>query len=108
MTPFKLDWTEWRSVQWRDWFPSSGLVRTDKKIPGRNLLADDIIGTFTYNGEVVELSEVVMPDFGVRPETKSRYVGITWLGSNGESVNGGLVESFAELESALEGGCPNE
>jgi hypothetical protein len=96
---FPVDWDEWYK-EWSDWKTKQRLNYVSSTFPGKNMLADDILGTYRVMGRVVELSEVTMPDFGARPERTLRYVGITWM-VDGKCVNGGLVDSFEELTSAL-------
>lgn len=101
---FPVDWDEWNG-EWREWMTNNRhqFTASTVKFPGKNMLADDVIGIYNVAAGVVELSEVTMPDFGARPERKLRFVGITWM-VDGKTVNGGLVDSFAELAEMLEAG----
>lgn len=106
---FPIDWDEWQA-QWQEWLADNvhRLHRTSLRAPGKNFLADKILGIWGINyangsGTAVELSEVTMPDFGAGRgwATRKRYVGITWIPGPGKTEAGGVVESFAELEAAL-------
>lgn len=108
-TGFPLDWDEWRA-EWRDWLAAHrGQLRPTKvRFPGKNFLADDILGVWEIAGRVVELSEVVFPNLDERdPATgrlldhQVRMVGLTFMGHGGIEA-GPVVHSFAELEDALE------
>ena len=108
---FPADWTEWDS-QWHAWLDAHKLPRSGKRIPGRNMLADEVLGTFRMNGHAVELSAVTFPNLSERDENghliseTHRYVGISWYGEGGRSINGGLVNTFADLDELLVAGPP--
>lgn len=98
---FPLDWNAWIE-EWQTWKEKhrSELRPTSWKFPGKNFLADEIIGTYSIRGRNVELSEVRFPVFGERPPREARYIGVTF-GTGAESDGGGVVSSFAELEELL-------
>jgi hypothetical protein len=103
---FPVDWNEWQS-EWTAWQNEHKLTPSrDRKIKP-NMLADEVIGWFRVMGREVELSAVTMPEFGARPERRLRFVGITWLVDD-DLVNGGLVDSFAELADTLARGPQEE
>lgn len=103
---FPIDWTEWRA-EWNRWSAAYGLKITRSQFPPKNLLADKVIGVYRIGGHDAELSEVTFPGFG-SGQDPNRYIGITWLADDGSTVNGGLVETFDELEEALAAGRPIE
>jgi hypothetical protein len=107
--PFPTDWNEWRA-EWREWIgeqtAAGRLTRTSYRFPGRNFMADEILGTYGIprgdgTGRNVELSEVLWT-----VGESVRYVGITY-GEGGQrytpSETGGnnLPATFAELETEL-------
>ena len=101
--PFPVDWNEWRKVwsAWRADFAET-MGRTSFRFPGKNMLADEILGTWSINGRNVELSELTMPDFGVRPERRLRFVGITFgTGAGSDEPDNPVVATFHELEKEL-------
>lgn len=105
---FPTDWTEW-SARWTQWRTAYGLKPSRSAIRGKNFLADDVLGTYEVRAGIVELSEVTFPGFGKEDrDRRFRYVGITWMGEHGKSINGGIVSTFAELESAITAGPPAE
>ena len=105
---FPIDWTEWRG-QWGQWMGqhAAKFHQPSLRAPGKNFLADDILGTWEIHyvdqsGRAVELSEVTMPDFSKSyGADRIRFVGVTWVDGNGETEAGGVVSSFAELEEVL-------
>lgn len=107
---FPVEWNEWNRA-YKTWRASTKLiVPTNLRIPGRNLMADEVLGTWRLRDgvHVVELSEVTFPDLGTGHGTR-RYVGITWRGDNGlSSINGGLVDNFDALDAAIAAGPPVE
>lgn len=103
-TAFPIDWNDWKA-EWEDWKArhANDLKATDYRIPGRNVLADDVLGTWNINGRDVELSEVVFPSFerddatGRLKGDDIRYIGLSFpIGVEAE-----LVRSFSELERVL-------
>jgi hypothetical protein len=112
-TIFTLDWDEWQK-EWHTWIAHHPeLTRTRKVIPGKNFLADEIIGTFRLpNGRIVELSEVTFPNLvdhdpktGMLTHDYVRGIGLTWTndlsGKISEDKRGIVVHSFTELEAEL-------
>ena len=101
---FPVDWTEWNKL-WLAWKAEHRAdLRPGKPgtFEGKNFLADDILGRWRINGEEVELSEVRMPEFGVRPRRDIRFVGITFGHDRGTPDDrGGLVETFGDLNDVL-------
>lgn len=102
---FPLDWDEWRS-QWIDWLAAHReLLPTRQQIPGKNFLADEILGTYRLpSGRMVELSEITFPNLqerdaetGVLLHYEVRAIGLTWV----DDRSGTVVHSFPELEEAL-------
>jgi hypothetical protein len=105
MFTLPMDWDQWQA-EWREWRSAHPELKTVRKaIPGKNFLADEIIGTFKMpNGRTVELSEVTFPNLVERdPQTGQlsndyvRGIGLTWV----DDRAGTVVHSFAELEAAL-------
>lgn len=102
-TEFPLPWNEWRE-QWRAWMDLRRPTSVGRIMPGKNLLAEEILGTFeTPNGKA-ELSEVTFPVFGraERERTgkeRARYIGVTF--GVGRAEDGGVVATFAELDRML-------
>ena len=99
MNTLPIDWNQWRG-QWNDWKRAhkSQLKSCAKFAPGKNLMADEILGSWEINGRKVELSEVTMPDFSSAKYFggDKRYIGVTY-----ENESGPLVESFEELNREL-------
>lgn len=103
---FPLDWGEWHA-EWQAWLKAheGPYMRSVRKFkPGKNFLADDILGCWQVPNGLVELSEVTFPNLSERdPQTgrlldfNTRYVGVTWS-RDGEQP---LVRSFDELEEVL-------
>jgi hypothetical protein len=106
---FPIDWNEWHE-QWRNWRTAYGLKNAHHyPFPGKNFLADEVLGVYNVRGRTVELSEVTFPNLSERDaktgrliERRNRFVGVTWF-DNGECVSGGLAESFSQLEAILKG-----
>lgn len=108
--PFPLDWNEWRT-QWNEWRDNAhGLNHySHNPFPPKNFLADEVLGVFRVGANIVELSEVTFPNLSDRDENgrlidrRDRYVGITyWIGGETQGCeSGGIVSSFAQLETAL-------
>lgn len=100
--PFPLEWNAWRE-QWAAWLAEqreAGTLRpTSFRFPGKNFLADEVLGTWSVNGRNVELSEVTFPALGERPRRDVRYVGVTY--GTGADADGAVVPTFAELEREL-------
>jgi len=107
-TSFPLDWDEFET-QYNAWRGAQDIRTSVERIRGKNFLADEILGTYKCAAGIVELSAVTFPNLSERDEQGNlrhytlRYIGLTWL-VDGKNVNGGLVETFAELESAIERG----
>lgn len=111
---FSVDWNEWRK-EWNEWRQTYRLNTVRSPFPNKNMLADEVIGTYqviTVKGGklVVELSEVTFPNLSDRDpqtgrllDTRHRYVGLAWW-KDGGIVNGGLAETFEELEQLLREG----
>ena len=100
-TEFPVDWNEWNK-EWQRWKRAhrADLRATRERFEGKNLLADDVLGTWDINGRTVELSEVTFPDFGSRDSSRRfRAVGITY--GTGVDGAGTVVHSWRELERAL-------
>lgn len=105
MSEFATDWDEWNG-QWRQWLNGHRhrMTSVPKAIPGKNFLADDIIGTYRVGGRIVELSEVVFPNLSERDpatgrllEGRVRAIGLTFA----DDRSGNVVHSFSELEQSL-------
>lgn len=101
--PFPLDWNEWRG-QWEAWRSAraSDLKPTSFRFPGKNFMADAILGTWAINDRNVELSELTFPDLSKPPMSgeQVRLVGVTF-GTGAMSDGGAVVATFAELEEVL-------
>lgn len=76
--------------------------------PGKNFIADEVLGTWSVNGRNVELSEVTFPNLSERDENgrlkqfQVRYIGITFgTGGGSDAPDSPLVSTFAELEREL-------
>lgn len=101
---FPTDWNEWWKV-WTAWKRHHDLLPTSYRFPGKNLLADEVLGTFSINGRNVELSEVTFPNLSERDENgrlrdhRVRMVGITF--GIGVDQAGAVATTFAELEREL-------
>jgi hypothetical protein len=113
---FALGWPEWET-QFNNWVAVYGLKRSNRGIAGRNFLADEVMGLYKVGADTVELSAVTMPNLSERDangrliDQRYRYVGITWRAHTADglpSINGGLVETWGELELALAAGPPQE
>lgn len=97
-----LDWNEWRA-EWSGWRAShaDNLKPARKFKPGKNFLADEILGTFKVNGRLVEISELTFPNLSERDERgflihkDVRAIGLTF------EDGGTVVHSFQELEREL-------
>jgi hypothetical protein len=105
MSEFPLDYDDWRA-EWSVWLARHRELRPVRKaIPGKNFLADEILGTFKLpDDRSVELSELTFPNLSERdPQTgrllqhELRAVGLTWV----DDRRGTVVHSFAELEHEL-------
>ena len=98
-----LDWNEWRE-EWGKWRErhSDSLKPARKFKPGKNFLADEILGVFEVNGRRVELSELTFPNLSERDERGMlihkdvRAIGLTF---DDDETN--VVHSFEELEREL-------
>jgi hypothetical protein len=109
--PFPVDWNAWREL-WKAWVdeqttPVRGaqghpavFQPTSWRFPGKNFLADEVLGTWSVNGRNVELSEVTFPALGERPRRDERLVGVTF-GTGAGSDEGAVCRTFAELEEML-------
>lgn len=106
---FPLDWDEWRK-EWNAWKSdhADDLRPTSFRFPGKNFLADEILGTWSINGRNVELSEVRFPNLSERDERGSlkhfdvRGIGITFgTAAGSDAPDNPVVHSFAELEHEL-------
>jgi hypothetical protein len=105
---FPVDWTEWHA-EWIAWREQQTFKPSAVTFGKKNMLADDVLGIYDLSGGAVELSEVTFPGFGAEDRGKTfRYVGITWAVKGKRNVNGGLVETFGELEQALAAGPPDD
>lgn len=106
-TPFPLDWNEWREMwdEWRATRSADILKRSSYKFPGKNFIADEVLGVWgiTFpdgSGRAVELSETTFMG--------TRGIGITY-GAGGERYvpsdlgdnRPNVVHTFAELEKEL-------
>ena len=101
-TGLPMDWNEWRVMweEWREGFETRAGVRrgvTGDPFPGKNMLADEILGTWTLSAagarlRPVELSEVTFMG--------RRIIGITVDGV-GTAGQGTTVSTFAELDDVL-------
>lgn len=105
---FPLDWNEW-SYQFAVWITeqteSGKLKRSSYKFPGKNFMADEILGVWEItlpdsSSRVVELSETTFMEF--------RGVGITYaagderyLPSDLGDDRSNVCHTFAELEAEL-------
>lgn len=97
-----LDWDEWRR-QWNEWRNShSEILKPASKFkPGKNFLADEILGVYSVNGRLVEISELTFPNLSERDERgfllrhDVRAIGLTF------EEGGTVVHSFEELEREL-------
>jgi hypothetical protein len=101
---FPTDWDAWHT-EWSAWLAAHPqLTPVPKQIPGRNFLADEILGTFRLpSGRTAELSEVTFPNLVDRDsatgrllDERRRLVGVTFTDRSNL-----VVDSFAELETAL-------
>lgn len=109
---FPLDYREWREA-WRKWIArqeSAGTLRPTRgagRFPGRNILADRILGRWTVNahGRLVELAEGTFPDL-ISGRGRHRFVGITWADASTHNGmrSGGTAHSFEVLSASLAAG----
>lgn len=97
-----LNWDEWRK-EWADFLAGNpGLVATRKHFRGKNFLADEILGTFKFGGDTIELSEITFPNLdewderGMLKRYDRRGIGITTV-NHGTAV----VWSFKDLAAFL-------
>jgi hypothetical protein len=105
---FPIDWNEW-SAAWHQWLTAHAdkLGPTLTRFPGKNVLADEVLGTFEIEGRTVELSEVTFPNLSERDEReilkneRHRFVGICWEKDAQDSRESALAENFDELERLL-------
>lgn len=104
--PFPMDWDEWRA-EWRAWCTehADDLKPTRKLYPGKNVMADDVLGTWIIRGQLTELSAFTFPNLEERDESgrlidkDHRSVGITrGIGVDSDSD---VAHSFADLERLL-------
>ncbi len=103
---FTLDWDAWQA-QYAAWYRRHGreLVPVAKAIPGKNFLADEILGTYRLpSGRIAELSEITFPNLTERDPATGRLldghhrsIGITFA----DDRSGKVVASFEELEHEL-------
>lgn len=102
---FPADWTEWRQG-WQEWKSAhvEDLRPTSFRFPGKNFMADEILGTWSVKGRNVELSEVTFPNLSERDENgqlrrfQVRSIGITF---ESDASSSPLVCTFGELEREL-------
>lgn len=107
--PFPLDYTAFKNL-FRGWLAgevgAGRMTRTSYQFPGRNFMADEVLGVWSRvyengTGLNVELSMVTFPGIGYRAEPV-RYVGITIGDGGGRWVpRNGLVRTFDELAAEL-------
>lgn len=105
MSTFPLDWDKWRD-EWTTWLGQNiqRMKLARSPFPGKNFLADEILGCWEIDGKLFELSEVVFPNLEDRDERGNlirgdkRRIGITFREGDGENV---VVGSFADLETAI-------
>lgn len=104
---FPIDYVEWKRewTQWRNKHANQ-LMNTRHYFAGRNLLADEVLGTWRIRGVYVELSAVTMPNFGKRNADNVRYVGISRGNVIGDRLVmdtdlSGVVASWEELDKEL-------
>ena len=94
-----IDWNDWYKA-WRAWEGEHLVRRAAPKFkPGKNMLADEILGCWHVPAGLVELSAVTMPDLSGEPGRRGervRYIGITFSDDRTD-----LVDSFADLEKVL-------
>lgn len=92
--PFPADWNKWRE-QWDTYNIQGTPVHPSKvkdRFPGKNFMADEILGYWQVGDHIVELSEGT----GIHRE---RFIGVTVDAAG--SGEGFLVWSFAELDKEL-------
>lgn len=101
--PLPVEWNEWRAL-WDEWLQeqrdAGRLTPTSYRHPGQNLLADEVLGTWSTGARIVELSELTFPALGDLGGRTVRYVGVTYPTAAGTD-GGTVVSSFAELEAEL-------
>jgi hypothetical protein len=102
--PFPMDWNAWR-VLWGAWLAeqeaNGTLTRSSFRFPGKNFLADEILGVWRVEGRTAELSETTFPS--LEPGSRGahhRFVGVTF-GTGAGMEAGGVAGTFEELERAL-------
>jgi hypothetical protein len=104
---FPIDWDRW-TRDWTVWLRRHPELEPARSaIPGKNFLADEVLGTFKVRRGTVELSAVTFPNLEERDAATGRLldhhvrmVGLTWVKEGGPRENV-VVGSFAELETAL-------
>lgn len=101
---FPLAWGAWENA-WRLWYSSHAreFRDTPKGFRETNMLADTRLGTWQIGARLVELSCVIMPNFGNRSVSDNRYVGVTLgpIDAPDSARSAKLAGSFAELEAIL-------
>lgn len=106
MDTFPLDWDQWRKL-WTEWLVVNEpkMKRVAKAFPGKNFLANEILGTWIVGGKLFELSEVVFPNLEDRdPQTgrllegDKRRIGVTFREGDGKDI---VVGSFEDLERVI-------
>lgn len=111
-TTFPMDWDEFDN-QFTAWFVghlrSDRLRRTSFRIPGKNFMADEVMGTYHVagpdgsheSGRNVEIATFVFPALGERPHRDERCIGLTFSRGGDDREASPVVRSFAELDEAL-------
>jgi hypothetical protein len=98
-----MDYHDWRK-EWNEWKAANANYLKDVRrspFQGKNFLADQILGVWSVNGRIVELSEVVFPNFVERDANGHlmhydvRRIGLTFEDDTA------VVDSFSELEEVL-------
>ena len=109
---FPMNWDEFEA-QWNAWLAdrmeNDELRRTSFRIPGRNFMADEVMGTFHVigvdrtheSGRHVEITTFRFPALGERPRRDVRHIGLTFSRGGDNREAGPVVSSWAELDEAL-------
>lgn len=104
-TELPMDWNQWRAMweEWRGGFESRWAVRrgvTGNPFPGKNMLADEILGTWTLGEPGTDGTRLRPVELSEATFMGRRIIGVTVDGV-GTAGQGTTVSTFAELDDVL-------